>query len=87
MVDSNVAVSKEEETPSKAHISKEKAAENIQFLKGQAESWLAVFFNVFGSMERDSRNTIGNVICAWASIASESVSQSFFLSKTMPFLT
>jgi ribosomal RNA-processing protein 12 len=78
MVDSNVAISKEEETPSKAHISKEKAAENVQFLKGQAESWLAVFFNVFGSMERDSRNIMGDVICVWASIASEPVSVFFF---------
>ena len=50
-------------------ISHEEAIQNIGFLKTQAESWFAVFFNVFGSVERDSRGAVGDVISVWANIA------------------
>jgi hypothetical protein len=49
------------------------AASNVAYLKTQVESWLAVFFNVFGSVGRDHRNVVGEVISAWASIAGELV--------------
>ncbi len=54
-------------------ITAESASRNIEFLRTQAESWLAVFFNVFGSVGRDSRNSVGDVIASWVSIAGESV--------------
>ncbi|KAJ7496027.1 armadillo-type protein [Mycena galericulata] len=38
------------------------AAQNITYLRTQAESWLAVLFNVFGSVGRDSRGIVGEVI-------------------------
>ncbi|KZT21419.1 NUC173-domain-containing protein [Neolentinus lepideus HHB14362 ss-1] len=50
-------------------ITPEAAAQNVQYLKTQAESWLAVLFNVF-SME-DDRSTVGDVIAAWAALAGE----------------
>ncbi|PPR02396.1 hypothetical protein CVT26_011364 [Gymnopilus dilepis] len=50
-------------------ISREEAEDNIKFLRTQVESWLAVFFNVYGSVGRESRSLIGEVINSWASIA------------------
>ncbi|KAG6920273.1 hypothetical protein DXG01_005042 [Tephrocybe rancida] len=47
------------------------ATANIAILQAQAESWLAVFFNVFGTVGRDSRGMIGDVISVWASVAGE----------------
>jgi len=67
MVDSNVSPSLTDS------ISSEAAAQNIAFLRTQAESWLAVFFNVFGSVGRDGRGMVGDVISAWAAIAGEEV--------------
>lgn len=55
-------------------ISTDAAAQNLEFLRGQAESWLAVLFNVFGSVSRDARGIVGDVISSWASIAGEQVS-------------
>lgn len=57
----------------------EQAEENIEYLQTQAESWLAVLFNVYGTVGRDSRNTIGEVIATWASIANEKVRSSFLI--------
>jgi ribosomal RNA-processing protein 12 len=55
-------------------ISEEEARKNIEYLNKQAKSWLAVLFNVFTGMEKDSRGMVGEVISAWASIANEPVS-------------
>jgi ribosomal RNA-processing protein 12 len=44
------------------------AAKNAALLRTQAETWLAVLFNVFGSVGR-----VGDVISAWAAIAGEQV--------------
>ncbi|RDB25177.1 Ribosomal RNA-processing protein 12 [Hypsizygus marmoreus] len=73
MVDSNVALAslKEREIPSRDVMSPAEAAQNVAFLQTQAESWLAVFFNVFGTVGRDSRGMIGDAISVWASIADE----------------
>ncbi|KAF5380415.1 hypothetical protein D9615_004614 [Tricholomella constricta] len=73
MVESNVALAspKDGETPSPDAISPSEASDNVAVLRTQAESWLAVFFNVFGSVGRDSRGMVGDVISAWASIAGE----------------
>lgn len=49
------------------------SAKNAAFLRTQAESWLAVLFNVFGSVGRDGRGMVGDVISAWAAIAGEQV--------------
>lgn len=51
------------------------AAKNIQFLKSQGESWLAVYFNLYGSLnnagkDSNTRNLVGEVIAVWASISS-----------------
>ncbi|KAF8554190.1 NUC173-domain-containing protein [Imleria badia] len=50
-------------------ITCEEANQNVAFLKTQAESWFAVLFNVFGSVERESRGFVGDVISVWANIA------------------
>jgi len=47
------------------------AQANLGFLRTQAESWLAVLFNVFGSVDRDSRGMVGDVITSWASVCGE----------------
>lgn len=78
MVESNVALSSSTDNqvfnwPTFDHISPQEAAKNVAFLRTQAESWLAVLFNVFGSVGRDGRGTVGDVISVWASIAPEQV--------------
>lgn len=75
LVESSLAVSQAEpEHPTEisvvgGSITREEATENVVFLKTQVESWLAVFFNVFGSVERESRGLVGDVISVWANIA------------------
>lgn len=51
----------------------EQAKENITYLNSQAKSWLAVLFNVFTSMEKESRAMVGAVISVWAGISNEPV--------------
>ncbi|KAJ7647107.1 armadillo-type protein [Roridomyces roridus] len=74
MVESNVAVASgaQDTAPINPNsLSAAQAAENIAYLRTQAESWLAVLFNVFGSVGRDSRGSVGEVITVWAAIAGE----------------
>ncbi|GLB37646.1 putative NUC173-domain-containing protein [Lyophyllum shimeji] len=73
MVESNVnlATPKEGEVPNPDAITPSQAADNLDVLRAQAESWLAVLFNVFGSVGRDSLGMVGDVISVWASIAGE----------------
>ncbi|KAG5648632.1 hypothetical protein DXG03_003243 [Asterophora parasitica] len=73
LVESNVALASpnDGETPNTDTVSPSEAAANVAVLRSQAESWLAVFFNVFGSVGRDSRGSIGDVISVWSSIAGE----------------
>ncbi|KAH9839369.1 ribosomal RNA-processing protein 12 [Rhodofomes roseus] len=52
-------------------ISEAEAEQNVKFLRGQAESWLAVLFNVFSSAGRDSQGMVGDVVSVWAGIAGE----------------
>ena len=81
MVDSNLSLASEggasEKSPSRppnvGHISRSAAQENVAFLKTQVDSWLAVLFNVFGTVERDDREKVGAVIRAWAGIAKPEV--------------
>jgi len=78
MVDSNVFLASEageNEKPSltASHISRSAAQENVAFLRTQADSWLAVLFNVFGTVERDDRGKIGDVIRVWAAVAETEV--------------
>lgn len=54
-------------------ISREDARANVEFLRTQCESWLAVLFNVFTSVGRDGQGMVGDVISAWASISDEKV--------------
>ncbi|THU95393.1 ribosomal RNA-processing protein 12 [Dendrothele bispora CBS 962.96] len=68
IVDSNVSIAAQNEAINPARIDTDKAARNVDFLRTQAESWLAVFFNVFGSVGRDSRGIVGEVIVSWAGI-------------------
>lgn len=49
------------------------ATQNLEFLRGQAENWLAILFNIFGTAGPDTRSTVGEVIDVWASISGESV--------------
>ncbi|KAI9569645.1 armadillo-type protein [Boletus coccyginus] len=75
LVESSLAVSQadpENSTESSVvggSITREEAIQNVAFLKTQVESWLAVFFNVFGSVERESRGFVGDVINVWANIS------------------
>ncbi|CCM05445.1 uncharacterized protein FIBRA_07664 [Fibroporia radiculosa] len=52
-------------------IPPEVAQSNVMFLQSQAESWLAVLFNLFSSIGRDNQGMVGDVVSAWASIAGE----------------
>ena len=76
-MDSNVSLASEdnenEKSPHIERISRTAAQENVSFLKSQADSWLAVLFNVFGTVDRESRGKIGDVIKAWAGIAKPEV--------------
>jgi ribosomal RNA-processing protein 12 len=81
MVDLNaaLAISIDEDAAALSKtLSQEDAHENLAYLRTQVESWLAVLFNVYGSVNRDSRALIGDVINSWASIADDKVSQSIF---------
>ncbi|GJE94485.1 NUC173 domain-containing protein [Phanerochaete sordida] len=77
MVDSNVALAsgdevlliKLPEAARAAPISQSAAQENLAFLRTQVESWLAVLFNVFSSVGRDSQGPVGDVISTWLAIA------------------
>ena len=71
MVDSNVAAATQ--APSSGSLTPAEAAINVEYLRTQAESWLAVLFNVFGSVSRDGQAMVGDVISSWASIAGEQV--------------
>ncbi len=81
LVDSNVAIASQdltllEKLPSAVRadtISQDQAAKNIDFLRSQAESWLAVLFNVFGSVDRETRGMVGEVVTAWLGIAGDTV--------------
>jgi ribosomal RNA-processing protein 12 len=81
LVDSNVAIASQdssllEKLPSAVRtgsISQDQAENNVVFLRNQAESWLAVLFNVFGSLGRDAQGMVGEVITTWLGIAGETV--------------
>ena len=81
LVDSNVAVASQapsllERLPLAVRmntISQDQAAKNVDFLRSQAESWLAVLFNVFGSFGREAQGMVGEVITTWLGIAGEPV--------------
>ncbi|KAA1475204.1 NUC173-domain-containing protein [Dentipellis sp. KUC8613] len=61
-----------------APLAPAEAQQNVVFLRAQAESWLAVLFNVFGSVGREARGMVGDVISAWAAIAGETaITQAF----------
>lgn len=87
IVDSNVAIASQdpsllEKLPSVVRadsITQEQAAKNVDFLRSQAESWLAVLFNVFGSVDRDVRGVVGEVITAWLGIAGYTVRSPFIM--------
>ena len=78
LVESNLAIASE--MPSdmesgvghstvKGSATPEEAAKNVICLKSQVESWFAVFFNVFSSVDSDCRGVVGDVIGAWANLA------------------
>ncbi|TFK68676.1 NUC173-domain-containing protein [Pluteus cervinus] len=70
MVDINFTASRGQEQED-AFITAGEAAANVAFLRTQAESWLAVLFNVFGTVGRDNRTVVGNVITVWVNMAGE----------------
>ena len=81
LVDSNVATASQdpnllEKLPSAVRadsISQEQATKNVDFLRSQAESWLAVLFNVFGTVDQEGRGMVGEVVTAWLGIATDTV--------------
>lgn len=73
-VESNTAIAAgKDEVSNPSFLTPDQATKNIQFLRTQAENWLAVLFNVFSSVNRDARGAMSEVITAWASIADEKV--------------
>lgn len=66
-------------------VSRTQAASNVVYLRGQAESWLAVLFNVFGSVSRDGRGLVGDVIAAWAKIAEGQVRRPYLITLCTQF--
>jgi ribosomal RNA-processing protein 12 len=91
IVDSNVALASQdpsllEKLPSAVRmdsISQDQAAKNVDFLRNQAESWLAVLFNVFGSIDRESQGMVGEVITTWLGIAGETVRSALILASLL----
>lgn len=91
LVDSNVAVASQdpsllEKLPSAVRmdsISQDQAAKNVDLLRNQAESWLAVLFNVFGSIGRENQGMVGEVITTWLGIAGETVRFSLILASLL----
>jgi ribosomal RNA-processing protein 12 len=74
IVDSNVRLAASNPPATSVNsLSPEEAAQNVAFLSSQAESWLAVLFNVFSSVDSDGRSAVGEIISAWAKIAGEEV--------------
>ena len=53
----------------KGSATPEEAAQNVICLKSQVESWFAVFFNVFSSVDSDCKGVVGDAIGAWANLA------------------
>lgn len=77
MVDANLTVSNAiAEDIAPEGLTQQEAHENLEFLRTQTESWLAVLFNVYGSVARDFRGMIGEVISSWVAIAGEQVHMS-----------
>ena len=91
LVDSNVAVASQDPSllgklPSAVlmnSISQDQAARNVDFLRNQAESWLAVLFNVFGSIGREAQGMVGEVITTWLGIAGETVRSALILASLL----
>jgi len=54
-------------------LSQEAAKKNVEYLRTQAGNWLASLFNVFSSVDNESKGMVGNAISAWAALAGESV--------------
>ncbi|KAF5393513.1 hypothetical protein D9757_000788 [Collybiopsis confluens] len=72
IVDSNISLSiSGNGVLNPSGISSAQANRNVAFLRTQAESWLAVLFNVFGTLGRDGRGPVGEVITSWAGITPE----------------
>ncbi|KAF8650444.1 hypothetical protein AX16_005247 [Volvariella volvacea WC 439] len=71
LVDSNAALAAKPVPSDDDYITSSEAAANIDFLRTQAESWLAILFNVFSTVGNDNRAVVGNVIAAWISIAGD----------------
>jgi ribosomal RNA-processing protein 12 len=87
IVDSNKAITEGnfEKSPTTT-ITIEDAKANLEYLRTQGESWLAVLFNVFGTVDRDSRGMVGDVITSWASVCGEQV-RGFPLPRKSKYLT
>ncbi|KAI0029666.1 NUC173-domain-containing protein [Vararia minispora EC-137] len=86
LADASVALSKPDPAAIARHPalsrpdapSQNQARRNVELLQSQADSWLAVLFNVFGSVAREARGAVGEVIGAWAEIAGEqSIAQAY----------
>lgn len=85
MVDANLTVSTSiaEDIALSEGLTQEEAHENLDFLRTQTESWLAVLFNVYASVARDFRGMIGEVISSWVTIAGEQVHISIHYSRLL----
>ncbi|CAK5265693.1 unnamed protein product [Mycena citricolor] len=76
LVESNIAIAASDDASETAptnpsNLTPAQAQANLEHLRTQAESWMAVLFNVFSTVPRDNRNSVGDVISAWAGVAGE----------------
>jgi ribosomal RNA-processing protein 12 len=77
LVESNAAFTSASDTDRKlmrfgataSAAARAQAPANVAFLRSQAESWLAVLFNVFSTVDRGARALVGDVVTAWLGIA------------------
>jgi ribosomal RNA-processing protein 12 len=91
LVDSNVAIASQDPSLLEKHplvvrmdsISQDQAAKNVDFLRNHAESWLAVLFNVFGSVGREAQGMVGEVITTWLGISGETVRSALILESPL----
>ncbi len=73
MVTSNTQNPERQDAPDDFVVPEDELSKNLTYLQSQAESWLAVLFNVFSSVGRESQGAVGEVIGTWAAICDSKV--------------
>lgn len=72
-VTSNTKNPERQDPPDDFEVPEEELSKNLTYLRSQAESWLAVLFNVFSSVGRDVQGSVGEVISTWTAMCEPKV--------------